>query len=165
MKILTPSPYRWSWASIDGIIHYRHSAGGFTDCVEACVSLTGSDPTGAISDAFIVLSGPTVTVQLQKAQEGFWHLTKYVLETGGKRVDFTHDCDNDFNDGSLAVGENLLGIRLGFFYCLVLQQVGIDNSHEIVPVYRRVGHSKGCHDYSGQWFLPYSTEKVSVKII
>jgi hypothetical protein len=82
-----------------------------------------SDPISAISAGFLVLSGPTVLVRLREAQEGFWHRTKYVLETGGKEVDFKHDCDSDFEDGSLVVEENLLSIRLGPLYCLVLKQV------------------------------------------
>jgi hypothetical protein len=134
-------------------------------CVEACIIPDSSDPTGAISAGFLVLSGPTVLVRLRQAQEGFYHHTKYVLETCGKEVGFKHDCDNDFKDGSLAVGDNLLGIRLGNFYCLVLKQVGIDNSDEKLLVYRRVGHCSGYHLYSGRWFLPYGPENVSVKII
>jgi hypothetical protein len=116
-----------------------------------------------------VLSGPTVPVRLREAQEGFWHRTKYVLETGGKEVDFVHDCDSDFDDGSLTVGDHLLSIRIGQLYCLVLKQVGVENSVENLPVYRRVGHALGFHDYSGppreRWFLPYGPEKISVKVI
>jgi hypothetical protein len=168
--MLIPKHSRWSWASIDGEISYRGFADESAVCVEACVIPAGSDPTGPVSAGFLLLSGPTVIVRIREAQEGFWHYTKYVLETGGKEFDFVHDCDDDFKDGSLAVGETLLGLKLGPQSCMVLKQIGIDSTNEDLLVYRRIGYSPGFHnDYSGPrrsyWVLPYGPERISVKII
>jgi hypothetical protein len=172
-----PSVWRspsWSWASLDGEVIYGKwdsEAQYYSSCVNASVTPSGSDPTGQVTSAYIVLSAPVVSVQVQEAPTlrrlgDTYMVDKYKLEAVGPGIVFHPDCSADFEDGTLTVGDHLLCLRLGKCdgkdFCLVLKQRGCDDK---LPLYERVGHLQhNSEALEGRWFT-LGQEKSLVKLV
>jgi len=168
-----PSVWRspsWSWASLDGVIQHRYYDGDARDycsCVDASVAPSGPDSTGELSSGYIVLSAPVMLAQVLEASSYRYTWDRFFFEAVGLKVEFQPDCEVDFEDGSLAIGDRLLCLRLGNCQygkdlCLVLKRRG---GNEEFPVHERVGYfSHKTEELEEHWFTP-GIENALVKIV
>ena len=168
-----PSVWRspsWSWASLDGVIrheYYDRIARDYCDCVDASVTPSGADSTGELSSGYIVLAAPVILVKLKEATTYTYKDERFLLEEAGIKTKFVPDCDQDFENGLLVVGDSLLCVRLGNSQynkdlCLVLKQRGGDINF---PVHERVGYfTHETKELEEHWF-PTGTKTTLVNII
>lgn len=135
----------WSWTSIDGEIDISSTEEmakirNFCTVGSASVTIAGPDPTGAVINGELFLSAPGFVAEVHKKASSESSIDTFSLQGGGLSVTFHADCCSDFEQGSLAVGDQLLCLLLGGSnpewsdFCLVLKPC------EEYETYRRVGH-------------------------
>jgi hypothetical protein len=110
-----PTNYRspsWSWTSVDGAIANTSPNGfnwcDYAKCINVSVTPSGADRTGEVSAGYIILDASVKIARLEtnKDRSSLKLGCKWSLEADSLAVDFTSDCDADFANGSLAIGEN-----------------------------------------------------------
>ncbi|OAL46641.1 HET-domain-containing protein [Pyrenochaeta sp. DS3sAY3a] len=162
-----PGMYRapsWSWASLDGIVQGEYysistpiAERNYANCIDVSVTLAGPDPTGEVSAGYIILEAPLKSAILHTKDDspGWWD--KWHISADGFTTKFSPDCFTDFEDGSLAIGDEVVCLRLGkslynYDMCLVLKERGLENGE---PLYHRVGIMRHRTDEIEQhWFGP-----------
>ena len=163
----------WSWAAIDGEVgEARYDIDwkrvrDYARCVDVSITPTGPDPTGELSSGYIILDAPVMLAQLENNPNTVESWDPWFLGAAGLNVSFSPDCKLDFEDGSLAIGDSLLCLRLGNAdkgndFCLVLKQRGVYGTG---PIYERVGHF--CHnmDELEKYWFTLGMDNMLVKIL
>ncbi|KAL9626790.1 MAG: hypothetical protein Q9164_007790 [Protoblastenia rupestris] len=170
-----PSTWRspsWSWAAIDGLVQNNRigNVRDYAHCIDVSVIAAGPDPTGEVLSGYIVLDAPVIPAKLgdnPNTEEAWNPSDRWSVGAAGLHLTFRADCNLDFEDGSLAVGDNVLCLRLGNGIngrdvILVLKQRGLDG---IIPLYQRVGyiHHKG--DVLEKYWFTSELKNMQIKII
>ncbi len=169
----------WSWTSINAPTLACEKEDGsekreYARYIEASVTPTSADPTGELSSGYLVLDAPVISARVKgrtNPQPGFrWELVANSFATT-----FFADCEADFEDGSLALDDMLLCVRLKQckYYApppdegskdfgLVLKQRGTDGT---TALYERVGwFSDDATKFEKHWFTS-ETKNQLVKIV
>ncbi|KAK0631553.1 heterokaryon incompatibility protein-domain-containing protein [Immersiella caudata] len=102
----------WSWAALNGSTSHDIYPGTckVSSIREASVTLAGLDPTGAVSDGYIVITGPTAVVQYM----GF-DKHRPEIQRNGHTEPFQVDCKHDFDEhepGKVRVGDSLTCLQI-----------------------------------------------------
>jgi Heterokaryon incompatibility protein (HET) len=163
----------WSWASVEGLVAWGDGERelifirAYCDCLEASVTPSGSDTTGEVLSGYIILSALVILVQVHKISDSLFAWDSGLIAANGLKVKLGVDCYNDYQNGSISVGDSLHCLRLGSYrsgkdFCLVLKRREQDGMHSL---YERVGwcfHST--NELEKHWFTP-QMEKTIVKIV
>lgn len=160
----------WSWASIDGEIDILSTAEtarvrNFCTLGSASVTLAGPDPTGAVTNGELFLSAPAFVAVVHEELSSGSSVDTFSLQGGGLSVIFHADCCADFEQGLLAVGDQLLCLLLGGSnpgwsdFCLVLKPC------EEYETYRRVGYVYHAGTELHTHWYPADKEDIVVRIV
>lgn len=165
VKTCRPEKWRapsWSWASIDGRINYFFAASentAYSRLVRATTQLAGSDFTGEILSAYVVLKGPIRALQVTRVYEDNFEV---VIESS--TVNCYVDSHTEILRGLVKVGTTIFCLRLRSFFAadLVVTLVEVDGKPN---VYQRVGIVEMRTTDTNQYWVGEETQDMEIKII
>lgn len=170
----------WSWASTDTHISPSWQPIGekYVTILDVSVTLAGSDPTGELLDAYILLSGLVVVAEFTGAlPPDRGESLEGELHCNGHRERFVMDCERDIYEdkgGNRAIRarDSLTCLRLArgnlnsdYVFYLVLR-LEAEGTAQCPPTYKRVGCIEAASERgtSTKWH-PSGTKPTVLKLV
>jgi len=163
----------WSWASVNSAVIYGNGREKIRNVSiqKACCTPAGLDPTGAVTDGYLLLSGPTLNITLQRAKSSLSE-NKKSKEYYNLRDYADRDMSANYvPDYLLEPGEmcgpmrlNVYGLILSPDFVMVLKKSLDQDLYERIGVLNfHIRKNSGAYDQPDDWAR--DAQETALKII